>query len=112
MKATACALLPGMRVPSEALVARPKAMNSRRIWEAVRGGMPPEEVARRAQAEGACVTFTYSEPIVFLEYCIDTAIAAHKLGVRTTMVSGGSGEVEPACRPAASCSSPRRRSAG
>jgi pyruvate formate lyase activating enzyme len=57
--------------------------------------MPPDEVARRAQAEGACVTFTYSEPIVFLEYCIDTAIAAHKLGVRTTMVSGGSGEVEP-----------------
>jgi len=57
--------------------------------------MPPEEVARRAQAEGACVTFTYSEPIVFLEYCIDTAIAAHKLGVRTTMVTGGSGEVEP-----------------
>jgi len=57
--------------------------------------MPPEEVARRAQAEGACVTFTYSEPIVFLEYCIDTAVAAHKLGVRTTMVTGGSGEAEP-----------------
>ena len=57
--------------------------------------MPPEEVVRRAQAEGACVTFTYSEPIVFLEYCIDTAVAAHKLGVRTTMVTGGSGEVEP-----------------
>jgi pyruvate formate lyase activating enzyme len=57
--------------------------------------MPPEQVVRQAQAANACVTFTYSEPIVFLEYCIDTAIAARKAGVRTTMVTGGSGEVEP-----------------
>src|SRR5512145_531442 len=50
----------------------------------------PAEVVRQAQAASACVTFTYSEPIVFLEYCIDTAIAARKAGVRTTMVTGGS----------------------
>ncbi len=57
--------------------------------------MPPAEVVRQAQAADACVTFTYSEPIVFLEYCIDTARAARQAGVRATMVTGGSGEVEP-----------------
>jgi pyruvate formate lyase activating enzyme len=57
--------------------------------------MPPDEVVRQAKANQACVTFTYSEPIVFLEYCIDTAVAARKAGVHTTMVTGGSGEAEP-----------------
>jgi pyruvate formate lyase activating enzyme len=57
--------------------------------------MPPDEVVRNAKDYDACVTFTYSEPIVFLEYCIDTAKAARKAGVRTTMVTGGSGEAEP-----------------
>jgi pyruvate formate lyase activating enzyme len=57
--------------------------------------MPPAEVVQSAKEYGACVTFTYSEPIVFLEYCIDTAMAARKAGVRATMVTGGSGEAEP-----------------
>ena len=57
--------------------------------------MPPDEVVRNAKDYDACVTFTYSEPIVFLEYCIDTAMAARKAGVRTTMVTGGSGEAAP-----------------
>jgi pyruvate formate lyase activating enzyme len=57
--------------------------------------MPPAEVVQNAKDYGACVTFTYSEPIVFLEYCIDTAMAARKAGVRATMVTGGSGEEEP-----------------
>jgi pyruvate formate lyase activating enzyme len=57
--------------------------------------MPPEDVVRQARDYDACVAFTYSEPIVFLEYCIDTAIAARKAGVRSTMVTGGSGEPEP-----------------
>jgi pyruvate formate lyase activating enzyme len=57
--------------------------------------MPPEDVVRGAKDYDACITFTYSEPIVFLEYCIDTAKAARKAGVRTTMVTGGSGEAEP-----------------
>jgi pyruvate formate lyase activating enzyme len=57
--------------------------------------MPPDEVVRMAKDYDACVTFTYSEPIVFLEYCIDTATTARKAGVRSTMVTGGSGEAEP-----------------
>jgi pyruvate formate lyase activating enzyme len=57
--------------------------------------MPPDEVVRQARAAQACVTFTYSEPIVFLEYCIDTATAARKAGLRSTMVTGGSGEPGP-----------------
>ena len=57
--------------------------------------MPPDEVVRMAKEYDACVTFTYSEPIVFLEYCIDTAVAARKAGVSSTMVTGGSGEAAP-----------------
>ncbi len=57
--------------------------------------MPPEEVVRLARDYDACVTFTYSEPIVFLEYCIDTARVARQAGLRSTMVTGGSGEVAP-----------------
>jgi pyruvate formate lyase activating enzyme len=57
--------------------------------------MPPEEVVRGAKEYDACVTFTYSEPIVYLEYAIDTAKAAREAGVRATMVTGGSGEAEP-----------------
>lgn len=57
--------------------------------------LPPDEVVRQAKQYDACVTFTYSEPIVFLEYCIDTARAARQAKVRTTMVTGGSGEVAP-----------------
>jgi pyruvate formate lyase activating enzyme len=57
--------------------------------------MPPDEVVAMAKSYDACVTFTYSEPIVFLEYCIDTAVAARKAGVRSTMVTGGSAEAAP-----------------
>ena len=57
--------------------------------------MPPEEVVAAAKDYDACVAFTYSEPIVFLEYCIDTAKAARKAGVAATMITGGSGEAEP-----------------
>jgi pyruvate formate lyase activating enzyme len=57
--------------------------------------MPPDAVVRAAKEYDACIAFTYSEPIVFLEYCIDTAKAARQAGVRSTMVTGGSGEAEP-----------------
>jgi pyruvate formate lyase activating enzyme len=64
--------------------AKPEDVN---FWD-----MPPEEVVRQAKQYDACVTFTYSEPIVSLEYCIDTARLARQRGVRATMVTGGSGE--------------------
>ena len=50
----------------------------------------PDKIARVA-AELNCrsVAFTYNDPIIFLEYAIDTAIACHELGIKTVAVSSG-----------------------
>ena len=48
----------------------------------------PDKIARVA-AELNCrsVAFTYNDPIIFLEYAIDTSIACHELGIKTVAVS-------------------------
>ncbi len=52
--------------------------------------MPPEEVVRLAQeAECSSVAFTYSDPIVWYEYMLDTARAAQAAGLRTVWVTAG-----------------------
>ena len=50
----------------------------------------PETVARAA-AELGCrsVAFTYNDPVIFLEYAIDTATACREAGVRTVAVTAG-----------------------
>ncbi len=57
---------------------------------------PPERIARAA-AELGCrsVAFTYNDPVIFLEYLVDTAVACHELGVRTVGVTAGYVEPEP-----------------
>jgi pyruvate formate lyase activating enzyme len=51
---------------------------------------PPERVARAARSLGCrSVAFTYNDPVIFLEYAIDTAIACRELGVRTVAVTAG-----------------------
>ena len=48
----------------------------------------PEEIASLAKRHGcASVAFTYNEPGVFGEYAIDTAKAAHEIGLKTVLVS-------------------------
>jgi len=50
----------------------------------------PERIAQAALEQGCkSVAFTYNDPVVFLEYAIDTAIACHAAGVRTVAVSSG-----------------------
>ncbi len=50
----------------------------------------PEMIARAAQATGCrSVAFTYNDPVIFLEYAIDTAIACHALGIKTVAVTAG-----------------------
>ena len=45
----------------------------------------PERIARAALEQGCrSVAFTYNDPVVFLEYAIDTADACHALGLHTT----------------------------
>ena len=50
----------------------------------------PEDIAREAK-EHSCrsIAFTYNDPIIFAEYAIDIAIAAHEQGIKTVAVSSG-----------------------
>jgi pyruvate formate lyase activating enzyme len=56
----------------------------------------PESIARTAERTGcSSVAFTYNDPVIFLEYAVDTAIACRELGVRTVAVTAGYITAEP-----------------
>lgn len=58
---------------------------------------PPERIAAAAVATGCrSVAFTYNDPVIFLEYAVDTAHACREQGVRTVAVTAG--WVEPGAR--------------
>jgi pyruvate formate lyase activating enzyme len=52
--------------------------------------MPPAKAAEMA-ADSGCrsIAYTYSEPIIFYEYMMDTARAAHERDVLSVVVTGG-----------------------
>jgi len=51
---------------------------------------PPERIARAAVALGCrSVAFTYNDPVIFLEYAVETARACRAAGVRTVAVTAG-----------------------
>jgi len=57
----------------------------------------PESIARAARDAGAkSIAFTYNDPVIFAEYAIDTAIAAHEQGIKTVAVTAG--YITPAAR--------------
>jgi len=50
----------------------------------------PVSIARTAQELGcASVSFTYNDPVIFLEYAVDTAKACHEIGIKTVAVTAG-----------------------
>jgi len=50
----------------------------------------PEEIAALAERQGCpSVAFTYNEPVVFLEYAMDTARACRVRGLKTVAVTAG-----------------------
>jgi pyruvate formate lyase activating enzyme len=50
----------------------------------------PEAVAAAAARHGCrSLAFTYNDPVIFAEYAIDCAIAAHEAGVKTVAVTAG-----------------------
>ncbi|MDP8218008.1 MAG: radical SAM protein, partial [Candidatus Theseobacter exili] len=52
--------------------------------------MPPEKVVDSAEKEKcSTIAYTYSEPIVFYEYVMDTAVLAHKKNIRNILVTAG-----------------------
>jgi pyruvate formate lyase activating enzyme len=52
--------------------------------------LPPEEIVRKA-VRGGCgsISYTYTEPTIFLEYAYDTAVLAREQGLRNTFVTNG-----------------------
>ncbi len=50
----------------------------------------PQAFAEAAAAAGCrSVAFTYNDPVIFLEYAVDTARACHERGIRTVAVTAG-----------------------
>ena len=53
-------------------------------------GASPEELAATAERLGCrSVAFTYNDPVIFLEYAIDTAIACRERGLKAVAVTAG-----------------------
>ncbi len=58
--------------------------------------LPPERVAEIAkQSRCASIAYTYSEPVIFYEYMIDSARAGHEAGVKSAVVTGGYIQPDP-----------------
>jgi len=56
----------------------------------------PEAIAKAAKAHGSkSVAFTYNDPVIFMEYALDTADACHALGIQTVAVTAGYIHTEP-----------------
>ena len=50
----------------------------------------PETIARAArELDCRSVAFTYNDPVIFLEYAVDVAVACHDLGIKTVAVTAG-----------------------
>ncbi len=50
----------------------------------------PDTIARVARDLGCrSVAYTYNDPVIFMEYAIDTAIACHELGIKSVAVTAG-----------------------
>lgn len=59
---------------------------------------PPAAIAQAAAQTGCrSVAFTYNDPVIFLEYAVDTAQACRALGLKTVAVTAG--YITPAARP-------------
>ncbi len=67
-----------------------------REFDRLQAKASPQDIARAAQRLGCrSVAFTYNDPVIFLEYAIDTAEACHELGIKTVAVTAGYINAEP-----------------
>ena len=61
-----------------------------REWDLLNDDASPETIARVAAKLGCkSVAFTYHDPVIFLEYAVDTAKACHARGIKTVAVTAG-----------------------
>jgi len=71
-------------------------MTKSRDFDRLQEQATPAEIARAAVASASrSVAFTYNDPVIFLEYAVDTAQACHEQGIRTVAVSAGYVTEEP-----------------
>lgn len=67
-----------------------------RQFDVLADAATPLAIAQTAkELDCKSVAFTYNDPVVFLEYAVDTAIECHKLGVKTVAVTAGYISPEP-----------------
>jgi pyruvate formate lyase activating enzyme len=65
-------------------------MSKSREMDTLADAASPEELALAAERLGCrSVAFTYNDPVIFLEYAIDTARACHQRGIRAVAVTAG-----------------------
>jgi pyruvate formate lyase activating enzyme len=61
-----------------------------REFDVLADAASPQDIAATALKLGCkSVAFTYNDPVVFLEYAVDTAIACHEVGLKTVAVTAG-----------------------
>ncbi len=65
-------------------------MSKSKQFDSLTAKASPRQIAQTAQQRGCkSVAFTYNDPIIFVEYAMDTADACHKLGIKTIAVTAG-----------------------
>lgn len=58
--------------------------------------LPPEAVGPAAKNNNCLsIAYTYTEPVVFFEYMVDSSVASKKLGLKNVVVTGGHINPEP-----------------
>lgn len=73
----ACVFCQNWKMSQECKVGRMQAVSAAQIVE-------------KAKAAGCeCIAFTYNEPIISAEWCMEVAQACHRAGLRTVAVSSG-----------------------
>jgi pyruvate formate lyase activating enzyme len=65
-------------------------MSKSRHMDTLQDRAMPQDLARAAQRTGCrSIAFTYNDPVIFLEYAVDTAKACRAAGIRTVAVTAG-----------------------
>ncbi len=65
-------------------------MSKSREMDILAAQASPEQIARKAEEVGCrSVAFTYNDPVIFLEYAVDTAKACHERDIKTVAVTAG-----------------------
>src|SRR6266481_5656726 len=61
-----------------------------REWDTLADSATPETIARAAKRLGCrSVAYTYNDPVIFMEYAIDIALACRELDVKSVAVTAG-----------------------